>query len=423
VSAGVSIVLCCATEDEPTLGQLIAVLNGEGLRARVLAGIDEEPRMLGAVMDADKSATVYVVFETRVLDRGLVRQIEGVFSARRGPSDQLVVRRSDGRQRPLLFDIRGAADRALLGVAPMSPRDSGSGMRDVVGVTQVSAFSRPPTSSPHSLSDPERARGRRSRRPSNGSEVVAPEGVEARRRPLAGEGEARKVQWTGAWIVRAAGSALVVLALASIVYLSRGRPESTPSLYLDDEFRARSSSASRIVKAGITTAPAREAVTKPVSAERLPVAREAMNEAVLLIDSTSTSTSTDPGRSSSPQDPDSGEVLKAVARAIRLGRLHALDDLLYIDIDPQETTWAEAVNRCRARRYFGVQGFRVATVGELKKLRRARRLGPGRYWSTTLASTSGEPRRHVLVIDRSVGRARSVSRREHARRICVRLRR
>ena len=80
-----------------------------------------------------------------------------------------------------------------------------------------------------------------------------------------------------------------------------------------------------------------------------------------------------------PSDSDS-EALR-VDQAIRGGKVRALDSLLVARPGYDEVDWKQAKAECRRKRVAGLPGWRLPSRKELARLRRARMLESGTFWS------------------------------------------
>ena len=85
-----------------------------------------------------------------------------------------------------------------------------------------------------------------------------------------------------------------------------------------------------------------------------------------------------------------------------------------------ELDWRKAANHCRMKRVHGVKGWRLPTMQELKKLRGARMLKSGRYWSGTQTSKGSD---EVYILDQAARKVDVVAKDEAGIQVlCVRQR-
>jgi hypothetical protein len=84
-----NVVICCAEEDEPRLAPVVAALHDRRCTPELLSGIDADPTLFGSFIDANDTATLYVLCESERFTRRAVLQAEGMFGARRGPGDSI----------------------------------------------------------------------------------------------------------------------------------------------------------------------------------------------------------------------------------------------------------------------------------------------------------------------------------------------
>ncbi len=81
-----------------------------------------------------------------------------------------------------------------------------------------------------------------------------------------------------------------------------------------------------------------------------------------------------------PPPPTDSEPLR-IDQAIRSGRVRAIDSLLVIKAGSEELAWSQAKASCRTKRVEGLGGWRLPSRHEISRLRRARVLTSGVYWS------------------------------------------
>ncbi len=133
-----AILFCCAEEDEMALVGIVAELRGRRYNPEILTGVDLDTTVLGKAVDATRGPGLFVLCESPDLDAFQVRRLEGVFSARSGPMHRSAcVRMADG---PGIVGQVEAAMQSLGGPATTTkPGGNGSGLRDVVSTTGLSA--------------------------------------------------------------------------------------------------------------------------------------------------------------------------------------------------------------------------------------------------------------------------------------------
>jgi len=101
-------------------------------------------------------------------------------------------------------------------------------------------------------------------------------------------------------------------------------------------------------------------------------------------------------------------------KLVRLGRLWATRGAV-----AEDTTWDDAVRRCRSRRINGMQGFRLPGARELRKLRAARVITAGTYWTRDTYGAGDE----AIAFDGATGVTSEYPTTEPAgHALCVRLR-
>ena len=114
---------------------------------------------------------------------------------------------------------------------------------------------------------------------------------------------------------------------------------------------------------------------------------------------------------------DPVEEAQQIAAAVEAKRIHALDALLFVTPGDAPIAWSQAELACKDTAVDRIGGWRLPSVAEARKLRGARRLRPGRYW-TDLAAADGT----VPVIASSGGRPSGLAKTDTALVVCVRRR-
>lgn len=128
--------------------------------------------------------------------------------------------------------------------------------------------------------------------------------------------------------------------------------------------------------------------------------------------------STPPERSSTPPPPSDRDAL-VIDQAIAQGKLRALDSLLLLYGGKETMSWDSANRRCRGRKISGLGGWRLPSRRELVRLRRARLLAPGTYWTRVRNETKDE----AYALDTRSGRShRYLTVEPIGRPVCVRTR-
>jgi hypothetical protein len=107
-----------------------------------------------------------------------------------------------------------------------------------------------------------------------------------------------------------------------------------------------------------------------------------------------------------------------VAAAIAEGKIRALDLLIFVPPrGGRVMTWIDAANHCRGKVIGGVREFRLPSAQEIRKIRRARMLPEGDYWTGTLTN---EDKESVYVLDTSLRSLSPWHKSEEATPLCVR---
>jgi hypothetical protein len=108
---------------------------------------------------------------------------------------------------------------------------------------------------------------------------------------------------------------------------------------------------------------------------------------------------------------------KRINEALEEGKIHALDALLFFTPIPADLVdWSSANARCRTATVNRIGLWRLPTLKEARKLRGARRLRAGSYWTTTKVGDDGN------WVVRSRGKPVTAEKSEQAAAVCVRQR-
>lgn len=127
----VVVTLVCAAADREALDDVVDGLAATGRDVGIVSGVDEQPRRMGEALDRSDSGLVVLCTSPR-LDAALLRKIEGLFSARRGPNHAMV--RVDVGQPPTetIAAIQRALDGFLASQGRVVRRSAGQNQREVV---------------------------------------------------------------------------------------------------------------------------------------------------------------------------------------------------------------------------------------------------------------------------------------------------
>ena len=138
-----SVTLCCAREDVAHLQPLVEHLSRNGIPARLLPGIDEDPHALGPAIDDERGACVFVACIGESLGPNEFRRMTGVYSARRGPQHYLADLLVEPDEILAMAETINTAVRRAQKATAAPRREiadrSGSHRREVVAVTNISA--------------------------------------------------------------------------------------------------------------------------------------------------------------------------------------------------------------------------------------------------------------------------------------------
>lgn len=143
-SHGISVTLCCALEDADHLRPLAEHLSELGLPTTLLTGVESDPLRLGPALDLP-GARLYVVCLGEALGPPEHRRIAGVYSARKGPEHHLAELFVEPDETLAMAETIHTAlakinqSSTLTGHPKQVSNDKSNRLRDVVGVTDISA--------------------------------------------------------------------------------------------------------------------------------------------------------------------------------------------------------------------------------------------------------------------------------------------
>lgn len=86
----VVVTLVYASQDEDTADDIADGLRSAGREVALVAGVDEQPRVIGDALECCGKHGLVVLCTSAALDGPLLRKAEGLFSARRGPGHAMV---------------------------------------------------------------------------------------------------------------------------------------------------------------------------------------------------------------------------------------------------------------------------------------------------------------------------------------------
>ncbi|MEM6290504.1 MAG: hypothetical protein AAGA54_04535 [Myxococcota bacterium] len=427
----VSVVVCFAYADLPSIRALEPDLHGDGVHVHLVPGIDRDLEGAGMYLLEEDERTVFAVAHSPALDSDRLDQLIALFGKQRARMHRLCVVEYDTAH-PEEF-VR-AVDAAVQNMRARSSGGAGSSLsagRSLPSGTRtskklrVSATVRPLPSS--AATDAESSSAAASLTMSETStaartdEVLVPDSVrDAMIRTTPGSGEsgdtfpdlgesARNVMEGRAARARAearqrrrrilTATVATAVAAAAIVAYQVGvrraaQRDGAASAAVVPVAPTRSSDRPHAKQPEATQAPA----VPPTFGDSTRVPVEPATAAVV--------------------DAEEADAARRVRAALDSGRIHALDTLLVRRPGRHaEDTHAEASRRCSRMREADLEDWRLATLDELRALRRARMLPEGTFWSST------RRRGEAFTLSRDVTRPQPASIEDGvAGTLCVRLR-
>lgn len=389
----ISVILCCTRADAVHIRPLAEYLRSKGTKVRLLEGIDEDAHLLGASLDLEHGACMFVACLSDTLGPKDFRRLTGIYSARKGPQHYLADIMVEPDELPAMIEsINVALGRAgkVIASVDRDKRANSRGptrLRDVVGVTAISAVGDAPAAPARSRkSKPKQAADERA--PLREQSVAGPYVISSRKGAAPGVGKAEQPAAkreggspvTEPKPVPAAPSSsswmpavlfLILVAVAGTVALVTFQDQ-------DDHAIDRGVPKPAVLSPSESPAdakpePARPEPAAPTPAETEPTPLE-------------------------PAPPESVDEAAVIRESIAAGELRAIDLILIANPDAR-ADWREASTLCRAKSHRGVRDWRLPSLEELKTLRNARMLDKDRFWSGTLAPQVGDGSDHVFVLD------------------------
>ena len=470
-STRVPLTLCCAQEDASHIRPVLTLLEREeGYRVRLIEGVEEDPYLLGSSLDRQLGACVIIACLSDALGPAQFRRIEGVYNARKGPDHYLdTIFVEPDETLAMAESVRGVVAKANAKLIdkpkpkpkprPSSASSSASHLRDVVGVTNLSAVGTDARRAGPAIVDPsESSLGLGKPAPITASEDAAPASSAASTTSgaasasTAGESVSSTPagEFSPASSMSAASSQLlyaderknpawvapvlflIFLAVAGTVVLlllqqqettewlvRRGAPQlGAESINEEAEAEAKADAKKAdAAKAGADEADTAKAAPEPVDSTGAEAGEPEQDSGEPEEGGTAAEESS--GEPDSASDDEVEEAL--IIEAIENGEMRAVD-LILIAKTSELTPWRDAANRCRSKSVNGVRGWRLPTLNELKTIRKARMVERNyRYWSSTLATKVGTGHSHVYVLDLSKGTIDPLSKEAaDVRVLCVR---
>jgi hypothetical protein len=372
----ISVILCCARADVVHVRPLAEYLRSTGTKVRLLEGIDEEAHLLGASLDLEHGACMFVACLSDTLGPKEFRRLTGIYSARKGPQHYLADILVEPDELPAMVEsINVALGRAgkVLASGDRSKRANSKGptrLRDVVGVTGISAVGK------------KAAAPARTRKPKDGAQE---------REPL------REQSVSGSYAISSRNGVTQEIGTSN-----KSASDSTSAPVIDPKPIPAAPSSSSWMPVVLFVILVAVAATVALVKSQDPsgdAADRGLPKPAVISQSSEPSAS-DATPETEPVEPAEPVVDEAavIRESIAAGELRALD-LILIANPEARADWREASNLCSAKSHRGVRGWRLPSVAELATIRNARMLDKDRYWSGTLASQIGDGSTHVFVLD------------------------
>lgn len=394
----IAVILCCARSDAAYVRPLAEHMRNKGFKVRLLEGIDEDTHLLGTSLDLEEGACMFVACLSDTLGPKEFRRLTGIYNARKGPQHYLADLMVEPDELPAMVEnLNTALGRAnkVITSGEREKRASNQGpahLRDVVGVTDISAVAKAPAtrSRPHapkpsatSHSVPSSPSAVEST-PVAEQSVTGPYVISSRSAQAAGAAERPppvepSVQPKPVPAAHGSSSSWMPVVLFLILVAVAGTVALVTFVDKDDNAGERGGPKPVVIVATPDAATKSEPEPEPTQTEPEP--------------------KVEPEPEPEPESDPGVDVATVIRDSIAAGELRAIDLILIANPDAR-ASWREASNLCRAKSHRGVRGWRLPTVDELKTIRNARMLlDRERYWSGTLAPQVGSGTDHVYVLD------------------------
>lgn len=141
----VVVTLVCASEDEDEVDDIADGLRATGREVALFPGVEQKPRLIGDALDRCGELGLVVLCTSTALDGPLLRKVEGLFSARRGPNHAMVRIDLANRVSENVAAITRAYEGFVSSQGRIKRRSVGEGrkLREVVAVKEVDKVALP----------------------------------------------------------------------------------------------------------------------------------------------------------------------------------------------------------------------------------------------------------------------------------------
>lgn len=460
-----ALTLACAEDDELALLPVIDALKERGIGPEVVPGVDREPTLLGRAVDQGKPG-LFLVCRSSLIDDSTFRRLEGLFSARRGPGQEIDAVTVDGSSR----GVERTVDAILERVGAFSGQDVSTGehepqlerseehFRDVVELKGMAGVAAPGATRSRTPAPPEpeprqrqsneptrrdgmrRSSGGQGRQPQRSKpppeerptkpasvpskpakEKQAVKAKPAKAKPAepvevteaSEEKEGREPKWLVPVVAVAALTFGALLLYRFVIAPGNDQPEQGQQAVAQD---------GKVPPKETTTAQPEQPTTQ--DAGNGGEAGEAEGGEAEWGGVKNGGPPPLPEEGGAESGGDETEEVKderqRIEDAIEAGKMRALDLMIVLPKGP-ELSWRDAVDYCKMRRVSRVSGFRLPSAKELRSIRKARMLRTGDlYWTGTLDKQAGNGSDHVLALNKKNRMVATPKSEPNGRPVCVR---
>lgn len=140
----VVVTLVCATADTEALDDVVDGLSAVGRDVGLVSGVDEQPRRVAEAIERCGDLGLLVLCVSPRFDGATLRKIEGLFSARRGPTHAMIRIETNHSTTENIAAIQRAVDAFVTNQGRIVRRQTGDdSSREVVSVGELQSLALP----------------------------------------------------------------------------------------------------------------------------------------------------------------------------------------------------------------------------------------------------------------------------------------
>lgn len=140
----VVVTLVCATADSEALDDVVDGLSAAGRDVGLVSGIDEQPRRIAEAIERCGDLGLIVLCASPRLDGATMRKVEGLFSARRGPTHAMIRIETNHSVTDNISAIQRALEAFVANQGRIIRRQTGEdSSREVVSIAEIQSLALP----------------------------------------------------------------------------------------------------------------------------------------------------------------------------------------------------------------------------------------------------------------------------------------